>query len=136
LTRAVFDPNVFVAALISPDGVPAECLRQHAEGRFELVVSEQLLAELAGVLERERFRRYLTVEEARDWVDSLRREARLCEDPARIARESPDPGDDYLTALTRASEAHVLVSGDSHLISLNLSDVLTLTPREFFERLP
>jgi hypothetical protein len=30
----------------------------------------------------------------------------------------------------------VLVSGDSHLISLNLSDVLTLTPREFFERLP
>jgi putative PIN family toxin of toxin-antitoxin system len=136
LTRAVFDPNVLVAALISPDGTPAECLRQHAEGRFELVVSERLVTELSSVLERDKVRSYVTTEAAHDWIDSLRREALVVEDPTTIQRESADPGDDYLIALARASQAHVLVSGDPHLTSLSLSDVLTLTPRDFLERLP
>ncbi|HKI92225.1 MAG TPA: PIN domain-containing protein, partial [Gaiellaceae bacterium] len=61
MTRAVLDPNVLVAAALAPHGPPADCLRAHAEGRFELVVSEKLLAELGGVLAREKFRRYLSL---------------------------------------------------------------------------
>ena len=37
-------------------------------GRFELIVSPALLAELTGVFERPKFRRWLTVEEARAFV--------------------------------------------------------------------
>jgi predicted nucleic acid-binding protein len=78
----------------------------------------------------------VTVEETHEWVDSLRREGLVVEDPATMEPESTDPGDDYLIALPRVSEAHVLVSGDPQLTSLRLSDVLTLTAREFLERLP
>ena len=46
MIRAVVDPNVLIAAALAPNGPPADCLRAHADGRFELIVSELLLAEL------------------------------------------------------------------------------------------
>jgi putative PIN family toxin of toxin-antitoxin system len=136
VTRAVLDPNVLVSAAISPAGTPAECLRAFAGGRFELIVSERLLAELASVLARSRFRRYVSLEEVAEYVDALRREGTLVEDPERIDPVSPDPGDDYLVALARTARAHVLVSGDPHLTALMLPDLLVATPREFLGRLP
>jgi predicted nucleic acid-binding protein len=44
--RAVFDPNVLIAALISPIGAPAALFLALTRGRFELIVSAHLLAEL------------------------------------------------------------------------------------------
>jgi uncharacterized protein len=111
-------------------------MRAHAEGRFELVLSERLLAELEGVLARPKFRRYLTAEYARTYVASLRREGRIVADPDTAERVSDDPGDDYLVALARASAAHVLVSGDAHLTSLHLEQLRTCTPRQFLGLLP
>lgn len=111
-------------------------MRAHGEGRFELIVSERLLAELEGVLARTKFRRYVALEDVRRYVASLRREGRLVADPAAVERMSEDPGDDYLIALARVSGAHVLVSGDPHLTSLRLPWLRTATPREFLELLP
>ncbi len=136
MTRAVFDPNVLVSAVIAPAGTPAECLRAFAEGRYELLVSERLLAELASVLRRPRFRRYLSLHESAEYVEALRREGTFVEDPGDIEPVSSDPGDDYLVALARSVRAHVLVSGDPHLTSLRLPDLRIVTPREFLERLP
>ncbi len=136
MTRAVFDPNVLVAALLAPNGVPAGCMRAHAEGRFELVVCSHLLAELEGVLTRPKFQRYLTPGQAERFLASLRREAQVVDDPEDIEAVSPDPSDDYLVALARARRAHVLVSGDPHLTSLRVLDLVLLTPRRFLERLP
>jgi putative PIN family toxin of toxin-antitoxin system len=136
LTRAVFDPNVLIAAVLSPEGVPADCMRAHAEGRFELVVSERLLAEVQTVLARQKFRRYATLDQARRYVESLHRECRVADDPIEPRAVSPDPGDDYLVALALAAEANVLVSGDKHLTGLTSSPVPVVNPRDFLERLP
>jgi putative PIN family toxin of toxin-antitoxin system len=136
LTRAVFDPNVLVAALIAPNGASAQCMRAHAEGRFQLVVCAHLLAELEGVLLRPKFRRYLTHDQAERFLASLRREAEMVADPDEIPVVSADPSDDYLVALARAGRAHVLVSGDPHLTSLRLPDLLIVSPRRFLDNLP
>ena len=136
MTRAVFDPNVLIAAVLSPEGVPADCLRAHAEGRLELVVSERLLAEVETVLARPKFRGYSTLDQARRYVESLRREGWLVDDPLEPEALSEDPGDDYLIALALAAEANVLVSGDKHLTGLTLESLPVLSPREFLERLP
>lgn len=49
---------------------------------------------------------------------------------------SPDPKDDYLVALARASNADSLVSGDSHLLDLDyLPPLMAVTPRDFLEEL-
>jgi len=44
--RIVLDCNVFVSALLSPRGSPAQILDQWADGDFDVVISPLLLAEL------------------------------------------------------------------------------------------
>lgn len=135
MPRAVLDPNVLISALISPSGASARILVELREGAFELLTSPLLLGELRDVLGREKFRRYATEEEAEEFVDLIRRESALVEDPepSRLSL-SEDPGDEYLIALARATGADALVSGDPHLTRLR--QVLPVrTPREFLEAL-
>ena len=128
MRRIVLDPGVLVSALITPAGAPARVLRDARDGRFELLVSPYLLDELEGVLEREKFRRYVQIETVREYVQALRREARIVPDPAA---EPPlrcaDPDDDYLLALA-CSENAILVSGDNHLLDLSPSGVPVVAP--------
>jgi uncharacterized protein len=116
--RAVLDPNVFVSALITPTGPPAGLLTLAHSATFELVASPLLLKELERVLLRKKFRRYVTVEEAIEYLEFIRLLATLSPDPDEPAPiTSCDPGDEYLLALAFAQKA-VLVSGDSDLLDL------------------
>ena len=67
------DPNVLVSAWISPHGFPRRILDAADAGDFEMVVSQQLLAELADVLSRERMRRYGPIELAQAHVQRAMR---------------------------------------------------------------
>jgi len=117
--RAVLDPGVLVSALISPDGAPARLVSQARDGALELIVSPLLLAELDGVLKREKFRRYVSLGVARDYVEMLRRESVHASDPGGPPPfRSADPDDDYLLALAYEQSA-MLVSGDRHLLDLS-----------------
>ena len=133
--RVVIDPGVLIAAFISDKGAPRELVRAWIDGAFELLVSRKLLAELARVLGRPKFRRYVTELEARAFFTFLQRFATLCEDVEPPARLSPDPGDDYLLALARSHSASFLVSGDAHLIDLEKAEPPVLTPRAFLNKL-
>jgi len=133
--RAVLDPNVLVSALISPAGASARLLLEFRAGAFELVTSPQLLAELDEVLRREKFRRYATEAEVEVYVDLLRRESIVVDDPDPTPeRLGEDPDDEYLITLARAARVEALVSGDPHLIRLR-RQIPALTPREFLESL-
>jgi putative PIN family toxin of toxin-antitoxin system len=133
--RAVLDTNVLVSALISPSGPSAALLLELRAGAFELVASPTLLAELGEVLGREKFRRYATESEAAAYVDLIRHEATILDDPAPSALPlSADPDDEYLVDLARAAAVDMLVSGDAHL--LDLRDRLpVVTPAEFLATL-
>jgi putative PIN family toxin of toxin-antitoxin system len=136
VTRAVVDPNLVIAAAIRPDGAPADCMRAHAAGRFDLVVSPLLLAELGTVLAREKFRPFLTTEQAARLVNALTRDSHIADDPAERKPVSRDPNDDYLIGLARTVSADVLVTGDADLVALDLPDLAIVSPREFIEILP
>jgi len=135
MPRVVVDPGVLIAALLSPRGAPASMLLAWLEGRFQLVVSPGLLAELEDVLLRPKFRPHVTEEEAASFVNLLRNFAVLLPDPTPLHGVSPDPGDDYLVALARASEADFLVSGDPHLTGLRKAQPPVVSPRGFLNRL-
>ena len=116
--RAVLDPNILIAALLSPTGAPAELVGRWLAGEFELIVCEALLAELERALAYPKLRRRVSAEEAAELVDLLRDGAILAPDPRNPPpRRSPDPGDDYLLALAE-SERAVLATGDHHLLAL------------------
>ena len=134
--RAVLDPGVIVAALITPAGVCGRVLRAALDDEYTLVVSPELLAELEGVLMREKFRPYLSEAEATTAISLLARVAELSADPAELNRISPDPDDDYLIALAGAAGVEYLVSGDRDLVQLARVEPPIVTPRDFLESLP
>jgi putative PIN family toxin of toxin-antitoxin system len=130
--RAVLDPNVLIAALLSRTGPPAQIVVRWLAGDFELVVSEELLAELERALAYPRLRDNISPDEAAGFVSLLAQAALVASDPSAPARRSADPADDYLIALAEAQNA-VLVSGDRHL--LELADRFPIEPpRTFLER--
>jgi len=115
--RAVLDPNILIAALLSPAGAPAQLVGRWLGGEFELVVSETLLAELQRALAYPKLRGRVLPDEAAAFTTLLRHGAILASDPPDPARRSADRGDDYLLALAEAERA-LLVSGDQHLLAL------------------
>ena len=116
--RAVLDVNVLISALLSRTGTPARLLPAWQEGRFELIVSPGLLAELGRTLAYPKLRRLIRASDAEAFVAWLSRSALLARGPAGPAPiRCVDPGDDYLISLA-ADQHAVLVSSDGHLLAL------------------
>jgi len=135
LPRVVLDANVLIAGLIAR-GPPAALISAWLAGRFTLVVSPTLLAELEQVLRRPKFRRYATPQEVADFLAALGRQAYLVDDPGEVAEGlTPDPRDDYLVALARSARVDFLVSGDAHLTGLTTPRPPVLDPRAFLDLL-
>lgn len=132
--RVVVDANVLVSAVISQAGPPRAIVQAWVEPRFELIASPALLDELGDVLARPRFRRWVSIEVAPEFVDGLADDAVIVDDPPAPGL-SPDPDDDYLITLARATAADYLVSGDRHLLDLPDPDPPVLTPRQFLDLL-
>jgi putative PIN family toxin of toxin-antitoxin system len=131
--RAVLDPNVLIASLLSRDGPPARLLASWLAGAFELVVSESLLEELERALTYPKLRDRVAAGDASDFVALLRHAALLASEPPTIAPRSADPDDDYLLALAEQEQA-ILVSGDRHLLALT-DRFPIVTARAFLETL-
>lgn len=116
--RCVLDTNILVSALLSRNGNPAELLRHWREGKFELIVSPELLRELERVLAYPKIARHLGRDHATSFLQALKQDAtELADAPPYEGPQSADPDDDYLIALAREAQAY-LVSGDRHLLQL------------------
>ena len=135
MLRVLLDVNVLVSAVIRRSGVPAAILNTWRAGQFELVVSNLLLAELRDVLARPHIARFATRAETEELVAALELSGTLVGDPPPSERLVPgDPDDDYLVALARAGRAQVIVTGDVHLLELELQPP-AVTPQELLLRL-
>jgi putative PIN family toxin of toxin-antitoxin system len=129
--RAVLDAGVLVAAAITPNGVCGRLLRAVAAGRVAMLACPLLIAELSDVLQRPKFRRYLSTDEARRFVEAVEAVAELRPDPTVPRGLTPDPDDDYLVALARTGGAAYLVSGDPHLTEMEHPTPPVITPARF-----
>ncbi len=127
--RAVLDPNVLIAALISRTGAPAEILARGLAGAFEIVVSDMLLAELREALAAPKLRTRVLPDEAAELAVLLAAHAVAFPDPPVPPSRSADRDDDYLVALAEHARS-VLVSGDRHLLDL-AAELPVRTPRDF-----
>lgn len=118
--RAVLDPNVLIAALLSARGTPAQIFRAWLDGVFDLVISPALLAELERALGYPKLRSRISSADGEELVELLRRTAVVVDDPPVRSMElsSRDPGDDYLLALAMHTRS-VLVSGDNDLLTID-----------------
>lgn len=139
----VADPNVLVSGLISnsPNAATKQLLYGIQEGEVLLVASPHLLRELRAVLARDKFRHWVSIDEAHAFVEELTVRAQISKDRSDPPRASRDRSDDYLVALARDARA-MLVSGDPDLAEdrereriQEEHDVEVLTPREVVDEL-
>jgi uncharacterized protein len=118
--RVVADANVLVSAALarSPQPPSVRIMEHVLDARVELAVSPALLAELAEVLGRPPIRRYVTADEAEEFVAYLSANALFVADPPDPPRVCRDPDDDYLVALANFTGANILVTGDDDLLAI------------------
>jgi putative PIN family toxin of toxin-antitoxin system len=111
--RAVVDTNLFVRGLLKgPITLPL--ILAWKEGRFRLVISEQLIAELFEVLARPRFTRYFTQDDVRELGELIYEQAEIIE-PAIHVTLCRDPKDNVFLNVAITAQAHYLVTGDDDL---------------------
>jgi putative PIN family toxin of toxin-antitoxin system len=117
--RAIIDTNVLLSGLLWR-GAPHALIEQLRAGALSLVTSPALLAELAEVMRRPKFR--LVLERSRTdlqkTVDELQRLAEIIDPPPLPGPISRDADDDAVLALAVASRADLIVSGDADLLAL------------------
>lgn len=119
--------------MINPYGAPAKVVRAAADHQVQPVVTQHLLDELAEVLARPKFRRWVTVDDATAFVDAIATEADVVPEANIEQRRVRDPDDDYLVALAEAADA-TIVSGDADLLEADLP-VPVVSPRTLIEQL-
>lgn len=136
MERIVCDVGVVISGLLSSRGAPAALLDLWLDARFDIIASPLWLAELDRVVVRPRIAAYIDQADAAELRESIARQAIFIADPPPQPGLTPDPGDDYLVALARASAARCIVSGDRHLLELVDPHPPVVTPRAFVDTLP
>lgn len=132
MLRVVLDTNVLVSAAISR-GAPHEIVMRWLNmGDFEVIVSKEILAEMEAVLvERSKLRRWISQEEAREYVEVLRTAATLRVSHEIDVPELRDLNDMHVLGLAIGNRVTIIVTGDDDLHALDVPEVTTLTPAEF-----
>ena len=133
MRRVVLDTNVLVSAALNPASTPGRVVRAAFEQRFELIASIDLIEELSGVLRRRKFAGVLTADQIGAFIEAVEEVAVFVDDDGEATRAVRDPDDDYLVALSTASKADALVSGDRDLLDAGVFPVRVLSPRAFLD---
>ena len=139
MLKAVLDTNVFVSSLLVKAGLPAQVLDAWRERRYLLVTSPAIIAEIRATLNYPRIRRKyaITDEDIEQLVVLLEQDALVVPGDADVAGSIPqDPADEMVLACAVEAQASAIVSGDRHLLDLDMyQDIPILTVRQFLERL-
>jgi hypothetical protein len=139
MLRVVLDTNVFVSSLLSAQGLPAQVLNAWREGKYMLVISPPIIAEIVAVLESPRISNKYSIrpDDIEALVDLLETDTIIVPGQAVVAGAVPqDPRDEIFLACAVDSNADCIVSGDRHLLDMEVyKDIPILTVKEFAEKL-
>ncbi len=118
LKPIVLDSNLIVSAILNPEGIATLALEIAVEN-FEIVITRETILELAEVLSRNKFDRYVPIEVRqallKQYAESAKEVAVLVE-----VTDCKDPKDNKFLSLALASHAKLIVSGDKRdLLCMN-----------------
>jgi uncharacterized protein len=129
--RAVIDNNVVVSALLA-EGVPRTVFNKLLDSGT-ILISVPILLELADVLGRSKFEKYITYDERMRFLVGYLKDAEMVEviEQIDICR---DPKDNMLLELAVSGYADYLITGDDDLLILQeFEGVRIATPRQFLD---
>ena len=105
--------------------------RAWRDGQFELVLSEQLLAEVERTLDKDYFRARLTSSLVTQFLMMLNRQAIIVPLTATVVGVASHQEDDMVLATAISAESEFLVTGDRQLLRLgSYEGVIIVSPWE------
>ncbi|MBV9035454.1 MAG: putative toxin-antitoxin system toxin component, PIN family, partial [Acidobacteriaceae bacterium] len=115
-SRFVIDTNVLVSRVILPASIPAQAVRKALQ-TGQLLMSDAIFSEIARVLARAKFDRYVTAEDRREFLQSLFHisEFVMIVHTVQVCR---DPKDNMLLELAVNGQANFILTGDDDLLAL------------------
>ncbi len=126
----VFDTNALIHALLFASSKPGQAFR-HVLRHGRVVVSSSALLELAEVLQRAKFERYVNATEREEFLAAFVERAVLTE-PTETIRACRDASDDKFLELAVCGNASYIITGDEDLLALHpFRGIAILTPQEF-----
>ncbi|MFQ5754130.1 MAG: putative toxin-antitoxin system toxin component, PIN family [bacterium] len=133
-SRYVFDTNTIISAFLFDQSNPGLALQEALE-RGELLLSIEVLEEIAEVLRRKKFDRYVRRKTREQFLRALIQKAVFVEvnETIHVCR---DPKDDKFLELAISGNAFKLITGDEDLLCLNpFRNISILTPKQFLSNL-
>lgn len=134
--RLVIDSNVWIAALISPDGTARQVVDAVLAHDTDVLMSESTFTELVSRLDRPKFDRYREPESWNSFLTALVALALWHEDAGTATGISRDVDDDKFLALAVTGPADAIISGDRDLLELVAHEGIPIfTPAQFLQAL-
>ena len=131
--RVIVDTNCWISFLIGRRLHSLVSLLSN--DRIELVLCDELLAELQEVTQRPKFARYFPAQEVSSLLSFLRLKGTVV--PLTVSVHiCRDEADDYLLALAQQAKAHYLITGDKDLLVIGkIASCRIVEPKTFEEEM-
>lgn len=129
--KVIVDTNVFVSGVFF-SGPPYQIIKAWREGKFELIMSSDILDEYrrVAIILAEQF----PPVDLQKILEFVEKEAIFFEASALSEPICDDPDDDKFFACAFASDAKIIVSGDKHLLRVSgYKDIEVLKPKAFVD---
>lgn len=131
MIKAVYDTNVVVSALLSPQGIPARILRLAVEGQIRLILSKKVLDEYSEVLKRPELS--LLKQDVNESLRDIRKNGKIVKAKSTV-RVAGDPDDNIFLECALAGKAKYLVTGNKDdFPSERFKYTKIVSPKEFLD---
>jgi putative PIN family toxin of toxin-antitoxin system len=128
----VLDTNVLVSSLLLPGSVPFRA-RAVAQQHCDILYSAATLSELTTVLERPKFRKYLSTDDTLAFIERIRDSWTLVHIGCAV-HVCTDPDDDKFLDVAVCGGGTHIITGDRALLDLHpFQGITILTPRDFID---
>lgn len=109
--RVIIDTNIYISALLTPNGKAAQLISKDLRQRYTLLWCEELLSELRAVTKYSKVKTRVSRHDIGALINLIRR---IGDDtgPLPHVERSADPYDNFLLAMAEAGKADVLITGD------------------------
>jgi putative PIN family toxin of toxin-antitoxin system len=114
--KIILDVNIWVSAFIS-NTMEQQIQAIILQDNVEIMACNELLEELQQTLQKPKLKKYLSVERMQSAIELVKQSVTLIEleSAVEICRDNKD---DYLLALAKDAQAHLLLTGDKDLLVL------------------
>ncbi len=132
MLRVVLDANVYISALIRPEGPPGQIVERFLrQASFEIVLSPAIIEETVRAFTYPKVRKYIHTGVAAElWFEDLILLAQFVAGDYELQGVSTDPDDDKYFAAAVEGSATLIVTGDPDLLAVKeYQGVRVVTPR-------